>query len=258
VKTSLLALVLALTVSCGGTTGGGRVSFTAAAAGPAEVSGGTLQFTNSQGYRVVLTRAWLHIGSVYLNQSVPASGSQGTACVLPGIYVAQVLGALDVNALSATPQPFPVTGDANAVRAQVAEIWLTGGDVNTIDDTTVILDAAGTADKGGIRYPFQATLTIGRNRFIPSTDPAFPSANPICKQRIVSPIPVDLTPQDGGTLLIRIDPSAWFRAVDFSTVPKVSDSPLLYRFADSAAGQADISLYNGLRSRLGVYQFIWQ
>jgi hypothetical protein len=258
VKSSLFALALALTISCGGTTGGGRVSFTAAAAGPASASGGTVQFTNSQGYHVVLTRARLHIGSVFLNQSVPASGSQGTACVLPGIYVAEVLGSLDVNALLATPQPFAVTGDANAVRAQVAEIWLSGGDVNTIDDSTVILDTAGTADKGGIQYPFQAALTIGRNRYIASTDPAFPSANPICKQRIVSPIPVDLTPQDGGTLLIRIDPSAWFRTVDFSKVPKVSDSPLLYRFSDSAAGEAEVSLYNGLRSRLGVYQFIWQ
>jgi hypothetical protein len=200
----------------------------------------------------------LHIGSVYLNQTVPSSGAQATACILPGIYVGQVLGSLDVDALSPSPQPFPVDGEANAIQARAGELWLTGGDVNTIDDSTPILNAAGTADKGGISYPFEANITIGRNRLILSSDPAFPSLNPICKQRIVSPIPINLTPQSNGELRIRVDPRVWFGAVDFSTLQRVSDSPLLYRFADSAQTSADITLYNGLRSTLGAYQFTWQ
>jgi hypothetical protein len=251
-------MALALIVSCGGTTGGGRVTFRASAAGPQDASGGSLEFTNGLGYHVVLTRARLHIGALFLNQTVPSSGAQATGCVLPGIYVGEVLGSLDVDALSSAAQPFPVDGDANAIRARAGELWLTGGDVNNIDDPTVILDAAGTADRASVRYPFQATLTIGRNRFIPSADPALPSLNPICKQRIVSPIPIDLTPQKGGQLLVTVDPRAWFIAVDFATLSRVSETPLLYQFADAAVGSADITLYNGLRSRTGAYQFTWQ
>ncbi len=254
----VIGLALPLSVSCGGTTGGARVTFRASAAGPQDSSGASLEFTNGLGYHVVLTRARLHIGSVYLNQTVPSSGAQATACILPGIYVAEVLGSLDVDVLSPSRQSFPVNGEANAIAAKAGELWLTGGDVNNIDDTTVILDAAGTADKASVSYPFEASLTIGRNRLIPSADPAFPSLNPICKQRIVSPIPVDLTPQNNGELLVRVDPRVWFAAVDFSTLHKVSDSPLLYRFADSAQRSADVSLYNGLRSTTSAYQFTWQ
>jgi len=253
-----IGLALPLGFSCGGNTGGGRVSFRASALGPPTATGTSLEFTNGVGYHVALTRAQLHIGSVYLNQTVPSSGSQATACILPGIYVAELLGSLDVNALSPSPQPFPVAGEANAIQARAGELWLTGGDVNTIDDSTVILSAAGTADRASVSYPFEASITIGRNRFIPSADPAFPSLNPICKQRIVSPIPIDLTPHSNGELRIRLDPRVWFAAVDFSTLPRVSVSPLLYRFTDSAQTSADINLYNGMRTTIGAYQFTWQ
>jgi hypothetical protein len=252
-----IGVALAL-ISCGGTTGGGRVVFQASAAGPLDASGTSLEFTNGLSYHVLLTRARLHVGAVYFNQSVPTSGAQAAGCFLPGIYVGQVPGSVDVDALSSSPQPFPVVGEANAIPAKAGELWLTGGDVNQIDDTTVILDVAGIADKAGISYPFQGSLTIGRNRFIPSTDPAFPNLNPICRQRIVSPILIDFTPRPGGQLLVRVDPRGWFGGVDFATLRRVSDTPLLYQFADSAAGPADIALYNGLRARIGAYQFIWQ
>jgi hypothetical protein len=255
---SVIALALPLLASCGGTTGGARVTFRASAAGPQNATGTSLEFINGLGYHVVLTRARLHIGAAYLNQTVPSSGAQATACILPGIYVAEVLGSLDLDALSPSAQPFPVNGEANAIEAKAGELWLTGGDVNTVDDNTIILNAAGTADRASISYPFEAQLTIGRNRLIPSSDPAFPSQNPICKQRIVSPIPIDLTPQKDGELLIRADPRVWFAAVDFSTLPRVSDAPPLYRFTDSSQTAADISLYNGMRSTASAYQFTWQ
>jgi hypothetical protein len=221
-------------------------------------TGTSLEFTNGLGYHVVLTRAQLHIGSVYLNQTVPSSGAQATACVLPGIYVGQVLGSLDVDALSPSPQPFPVNGEANAIQARAGELWLTGGDVNNIDDSTLILSAAGTADRGSTSYPFVANITIGRNRLIPSSDPAFPSLNPICKQRIVSPIPIDLTPQSNGELRIAVDPRVWFGAVDFSTLIVRDPATLIYQFSNSAQTEADINLYNGMRATQGAYQFRWQ
>jgi len=257
-KPALFVIAIALGLSCGGTTGGARVLFRASAAGPQDASGTSLDFTNGLNYHVLLTRARLHVGAVYFNQSVPSSGAQATGCFLPGNYVGQVLGSLDVDALSPSPQPFPAVGEANAIPAKAGELWLTGADINQIDDATVILDVAGRADKAGISYAFQGTLTIGRNRYIPSTDPAFPSLNLICRQRIVSPILIDFTPQPGGELLVRVDPRGWFVGVDFAMLRRVSETPLLYQFADSAAGPADIALYNGLRSRTGAYEFIWQ
>jgi len=245
-------------VGCVGTTGGEHVSFRAAAAGPEDAANGTLEFDNGRGFHVLLTRARLHIGALYLNQSVPSSGSQATSCILPGIYVGEVLGALDVDALSPKPQAFPSRGDGTSFEAKAGELWLTGGDVDRIEDTTVILDAAGTADQNGAEYPFEARLTIGANRIIPSTNPAYPGANPICKQRIVSPIALDLTLREGGELLIRVDPRAWFAGVDFSTLQRVQDDPPLYRFVDSATTPADISLYDGLHARTGAYRFIWK
>ena len=255
----LWAVVLLPLFACGDTTGGGRVNFAAAAAGPQDATGGPLHFLNDIGYDVTLTRAKLHVGAMYLNQTVPTSGSQETGCTLPGIYVAQVPGSLEVDALSPALQLFATPGEGIASPALAGELWLTGGDINTVDDPTVILDAAGTASLEGVSYPFEAQITIGRNRLIPSTDPAFPGANPICKQRIVSLIPVDLTPRDAGMLVLRIDPRGWFLSVDFSGLRMASSTPLLYRFADKSNNPADISLFaNGLRVRSGVYNFSWQ
>lgn len=258
--TRVLTVLLLLGLAAAGceTTGGATVTFAAAAAGPTDARGGELEFVNGLGYHVVLTKAVLHIGALYLNQSVPSSGSQGTACVLPGIYVGEVLTGLDVDALNPAPQPFPVPGEAIALPARAGEVWLTGGDINTIDDFTVILDAEGSADRAGASYPFSASLTIGRNRLIATSDPALPSAHPICKQRIVSPVPVDFTPGPGGSLLLRVDPRGWFASVDFSKVPQISQNPAIYAFDDAPTGPADVSVYAGLHSRTGVYDFIWQ
>lgn len=251
-----LALLLA---GCGETTGGARVRFAAVASGPSDGSGGPLVFTSSLGYRVTLRRAQLFIGALYLNQTVPTSGAQETACIRPGIYVAQITSSLRVDALSPLAQPFPTPGEGIATQAFSGELWLSAGDINRVDDNTVILDAAGEAERGGNLYPFEAALTIGQNRLIPSADPAYPSKNPICKQRIVSLIPTDLTPQAEGTLRLRIDPRKWFETVDFSQVPKVGDSPLLYRFSNQNDNPADLSLFNnGLRRRVGAYSFSWE
>ncbi|HEX7479120.1 MAG TPA: hypothetical protein VF331_15045 [Polyangiales bacterium] len=262
-RSSVLAW-LCLACACSGTTGGQRVAFSAVAVGAAPNVGKTLEFDNSVGYHVTLTRAHLHVGAIYLNQSVPSSGAQETACVLPGIYVAEVFGPLDVDALSAHEQSFPYDGEGIRVAAKAAELWLAGGDIthpadiNDLSNAPVILDVAGTAEKNGGRFPFEAQLTIGDNRAIASSDPAYPGANPICKQRIVTPIAVNLTPENGGKLVLRVDPRKWFSGVDFSLLPRTSQSPLLYRFADAPTQAADVSLYGALHSRSGVYQLTWE
>lgn len=254
---SLAALAAPLS-ACAGTTGSDLLTFDAAAAGPADaVAGEPLVFTSGRGYKVSLTRAKLHVGAVYLNRARPVSGAQATSCVLPGVYVAEVTEGIDVDALSPAPQPFPAQGEGTADRAIAGEVWLTHGDVGATDDPGVILDVAGTAERDGDVFPFEGQLTIGANRLSPIADPSLPSAHPICKERIVSPIDVDLTPRSGGSLLLRVDPRGWFTNVDFAALDRVSDAPPLYAFADETDPGPSASLYHGIQARTGVYQFSW-
>lgn len=251
---TLLALVA---VSCIGTTGSKLVTFTAAAAGPADATGGAYTFTTGRGYEVTLTRARLTIGAIYLNRSVPISGGQERACILPGVYVGEVLAGRTIDVLSPAPQPFPRAGSGTADPAVTGELWLTTGDINDVSDAGVILDVEGTARRGADAFAFDGKVSIGRNRLPSTVDPARPGANPICKQRIVTPIPVALTPDEGGQLLVRIDPRAWFANVEFTDLEQVVLSPPRYRFADATEGASNVNLFHGLLSSSGPYSFTW-
>lgn len=254
---SVVALFPLLT-SCIGTTGSDLFSFDAAAAGPADaVAGQPLSFTTGRGDHVTLTRALVHIGAVYLNKAAPISGAQATNCVLPGIYIAEVTHGLTVDALSPSPQAFPGTGEAIADTAIAGEIWLTGGDINASDDPTVILDVAGTVEQGGAEIPFDGKLTISQNRATPVSDPAQPGAHPICKERIVSPIPIHLDVRAGGSLLVRVDPRQLFTNVDFTAFPATPGEPPSYHFEDVSEGQPNVNIYRGLGAHQGTYELLW-
>jgi hypothetical protein len=250
-------LLLGLALCACGSTGGALVTFHGAAAGPADaVSGQSLVFSNALGYQVTLTRARLHIGALYVNRSVPLSGAQAQSCILNGIYSGQVTSPLDVDVLSPAPQPFPADGEGTADHSKTGEVWLFGTDVNATEDSTVIAEIAGTAVQGTTSIPFSGKVTIGQNRAVPVANPALPGANPLCKERIVTPIPVDLTLQQGGTLLVRVDPRDWLRNVDFAQLPVDPASPVR-TFLDKSQGQPDIALFDGLTS-YGAYTFNWQ
>lgn len=250
------ALATFALVACVGTTGSALVTFHAAAAGPSDAAPGQpLAFDNGKGFHVTLTRARLHVGAVYLNRSVPTSGAQATACILPGIYVGEVLSPLDVDALSPVPQPFGATGDGTSDEARTAELWLTGGDVNADEDPTRILDVAGTATKGDTTIAFEGQVTIGSNWQQQAADPSLPGAHPVCKLRIVSPIAIDLAPRDGGTLLLRVDPRAWFANVDFAQLP-ISEGTA--RIADAPTDSASANLFAGLHASTGAYALSWE
>jgi len=244
--------------ACTGTTGSDLFEFEAQASGPEEADGGPLAFETSRGWAVTLTRARLHVGAVYLNRSVPVSVSSDTTCTLPGIYVAEVLAGVELDLLAREPVAFPVTGDGTEERARAGEVWLTGGAVNAPHDETPILDVTGEAARDGEEILFEGVLTIGENRVIPPENPALPGANPICKQRIVSPIPVDLPLRRGGQLLLRVDPRRFFANVDFSTLPEGESPDAVRTFADGPENQASINLYAGLHAAVLAYTFEWR
>ncbi|MES1173478.1 MAG: hypothetical protein ABUL62_04040 [Myxococcales bacterium] len=245
---------------CGGTTGGDTVNFEAAASGPADaVAGQPLIFDGARGWQVTLETARLHIGAIYLADSLPVSGTQATSCTLPGSYVAQVTQGRDVDLLSGDAQRFPVLGRGITLEALAGQVWLTSGDVNDANDppqATVILELGGSARLGAEIRPFEAQLTIARNRVPAMTGSGAAGAAPICKERIVSPIPtsIQLTPQ--GALWLHIDPRRLFTNVDFGTLALASDGEH-FAFKDDSSDQPSANLYNNLKQGGALYAFSW-
>jgi hypothetical protein len=250
----LVTLALLAPLGCVGTTGGELFELRAYGAGAPDVSRGA-RFSTSQGYVVRLDEARLFVGGVYLNRSRPASVSSDTSCALSGIYVAEVLSGRELDLLSSELQPFPSSGFATSESAASGEVWLTRGDVNQEASSAAVLRVSGRAERDGVEFPFGGTVSIGRNRVVPPTDPALPGQHPICKQRIVSPIPVELEASAGRSLVLRVDVRGMFANVDFATLTKRGDS---YAFADeTGVDQASDNLYAGLRRATGVYSFSW-
>ena len=253
---ALLVVLVALASGCVGTTGGDTFSFDAFARGEGT---GTADepYVNAHGYSLVLSRARVHLGAVYLNRSAPTSVSADTSCILSGIYVAEVAHALDLDALAGEPQRFPGLGQATQDFAQSGEVWLTGGDVNDPNDATVILDVAGVATRDENHYPFEGALTIGENRLEP-TPPELPGLKPICKERIVTPIPVDATLARGGHLTLAVDVARMFSNVDFSLLRADSDGTFHFDDDPTTADAASRNLYVGLRASTGIYRFSFE
>lgn len=259
-----LAVLLSTLAACVGTTGGDVVDFPVAAAGAADATAGKpYELVNDRGWHVVLTKATLHVGAMYLGQSLPVSGAQNTSCILPGTYVAQVTTGMDVDLLSPAPQRFPMLGHGTTLQALVGQVWLTGGPVATAVDATPILLLEGTADRGGDVRPFTGQITISSNRQQQGGTNA--GANTICKQRIVTPIPTpDVTIQHQGGLLLRIDPRVLFVNVDFGALGKLASG---YEFSDDPSqadptsplyySQPSTNLYQNLHSAGALYRFSW-
>jgi len=251
----LAPIVLLLFQSgCVGSAGGDLFEFSAFAAGPTEANG-SFEFESGTEFHVSLTRAKLHIGAVYMNKTVQTSVSSDTSCTLAGIYVAEVTTGLDVDVLSGTPQPFPLPGFTTSDHAKTGEVWLIGEDPFGESDPTVILDVVGTATKGAETYPFEGAITMGKNQIISPPPPQTPGKSPVCKLRIATPIPLDIVPRDGGSLLVRVDPRGWFGNVDFSKLEKKSG---VYRFKNSAEDQPSANLAHGLVASIGSYVFTWE
>ena len=255
-RLALVPMTALLALSCVGTTGGESVDFRAAASGPPDaIAGQALDFDASRGWHVTLDTAKLHIGALYLADSAAVSGAQDTSCQLPGNYVAQVLEGQDVDLLSGAPQLFPALGHGITAEALAAQVWLTGGEVNTVDDPprpTVILQLSGTARSLTDERPFRAALTIAGNRIVASDGAA--GGATICKQRIVSR-KLSLWVESDGVLRLRIDPRRLFTNVDFGALAADSDG---FVFKDDSSDQPSANLFNNLTQGGDLYTFSWE
>lgn len=253
-----LMLVLLSVSGCLQSTGGQLVSFSLTASGdPAVVTGGPLTFTTPRGFEVTLTKAQLTVGAVYFNQQNPQNYTLDQSCVQTGVYTGEVRGGLTVDLLSPVAQPFPVEGNGTDRQTLAAELWLTGGDILATSDNTVVLSVRGTATQGTTNWPFAADFTISQNRAIPPRNTALPGSNPLCQQRIVAPISFSTQLAQGSVVQLLVDPRQYFGNVDFASLSRESETPLLYRFADSTNAGPDVQLYTALRNAGvgGPYRF---
>lgn len=254
--------IVLLCASCIGSTGGERVSFQASAAGPKDaVAGKPLTFATTAGYAISLTSAKLHLQAFYLDRRDRSRPERETSCYRADAYVGELRTSADVDLLDATPKVFAATGDALAGTVNSADVWLGEGDINGFSQASarqVVLHATGTATRGADVFPFVLDLRIDKNRAKAPDSAAVPGSNPICQQRIVSKIPTSFYVDGPGVLILRVDPRPMFDAVDFSQVPKESDTPLTYRFLDDDSTQPSATLMNGLRRNRGVYSFEWK
>lgn len=254
----LFFLTALLSVGCISDTGSGLVTFEALAGGSKRAQAGApYEFDNALGYHVSLRHAQLTIGGVYLNRARPILGAQDTACILPGLYAAEVRSSVTLNALSPELVAFEGTGQGTADRALTGELWFTGGEIDADVDNTRVLEFAGTASRQGAVFGFHGAITISRNRAIGSTDPATPGANPLCKQRIVTPIPVNLTPSSDGRLELRVLPEIWFGQVDFAKLPGAVGIGEDLEIPDTRDDSVSATLFQGLRST-NAYSFEWE
>jgi hypothetical protein len=253
-RTIALAFFAASLSGCVGQTGGETVAFPVAASGPSDATAGQPLVFSSGAFQVSLTRATLHVGAVYLNQSAPVSGGQATGCYLTGTYVAEETSALDVDLLNPAPQRFPAPAHGITDPAvRVGEVWLVGGDINAASDSTAILVIAGTATQGGMALPFTGAITISTNRQAQTSGAA--GGSPICKERIVTPIPAPVTLEGTGGLLLSIDPRPFFEDVDFTQLPVDPQSGGRV-FPDGPGVVAAQNLFSNLHST-APYTFTW-
>ena len=254
-----VALALA---SCGPShTGGQLLTFPAFASGLAD-AGGPLDFDTGAGFHVHLIQARMHVGAVYFRLGQTNPGDANASCVGDTTYGLEVPGPVDVDVLSNQHQQFSVAGNATTDLDQSAEIWLVSGNINAVASTTVIASVAGVATKQDLTFPFQGSITIGQNRLVPPSNPAQPGANPICKQRIVSPIPLQIRPSVGGALLLQIDPRPWLGGVDFSTLLPEEDGTTLEIPDVSTGSGPDVAaartFFSGVTgASADVYEFSW-
>ncbi|MFO0659988.1 MAG: hypothetical protein U0165_09185 [Polyangiaceae bacterium] len=68
---------------------------------------------------------------------------------------------------------------------------------------------------------------------------------------------MDVTPSQGGKLVLDVDPAGWFSNVEFADLVTEGAEPP-YEFNDSNNGQPSINLYRGLHDVSAPYRFSWQ
>lgn len=273
------AFFLPLIAACAPSTGSKRFSFDAAAGGIARDNDGAFTFTNERGWAITLTRAKITLGPVYLNvvrpltdpaQSlvdwlVPSAYAAGEADLSSGRVVGEVLGQVEVDALSPALVPFPVRGTMTQDDVRTADIGLfpepfTSPDTN--QTRVVTADVAGSATRGGLTIRFRGQLVLN-DAWLPDLPPGARGSVSIRALRQVRGVPASFFADEGGSLEIRIDARSLFRGADFANLennPVDADGTKVLvqsKSGKTSTDQVMTNIFNGIRSVERTYAVRW-
>jgi len=248
------AALLAAIASCSGTTGGALVTLPFKSGG-AQVSS---TFTTATGWTVTLQTALIALGPFYFTISPPSQ-----ALATSGVVIIQATEQVVVDALNPNLQNVPGGADGETGTSIAAVIGLNPPDSTQSPSLQALLGTnvglvAGTATKGGTTVQFSGPIAINPN--------LASAAVPLAYLEQVSGALADLTflasPQ---VLELRVDPTSWFDAVDFSLLLRGSPSNGVYTwdvsdcsgqsFAQTAQCEFLDTLLQGVQSETGVYLF---
>jgi hypothetical protein len=176
--------------------------------------------------------------------------------------------------------------EGGTIEAGTTVCSATSPDINDMTDATPIVELAGYVCPPGVSpgdspqsgpdctantkgaLNFTGSVTINEMNRMLTSMPGDPGDNPICIQRIIDILSLDLPLYQGGNLYVRTDPRGWFGGVDFfhnppcpmagpstcgeqccglqEIVQAIGDSPAIYQIPDTNASVIGQQLYNGI------------
>lgn len=265
---------------CAGATGSKRFAFDASIGGIERDASAPFVFTTLTGWSVVLKRADVTLGPVYLNVVRPLTDAplglldlfvkpawaHGEGHLAEGRIVGEVLGQVTFSALSPGLVAFPVKGSVTEEQIRTAEVWFfprPGVEVDRSKIDTVALDVEGEASRDGSSVRFRGKLVLD-DTWQPDVTEGARGTSSIAELRKVRGIQAGFFPTEGGRLEVRFDVRRLFRGADFAAL---SASPVdadgTRRLVQAKTGtvttdQVMRNLYQGLREASGTYSVRWR
>ncbi len=267
---------IAMSFGCAGTTGTRKIAFEAYAQG---TESGRSPFTNERGFEVLLSKATVTFGPVYLNVVSPRQSSsgpdtffrrlvEGTAHAAgedhlgSGRVVGEVLGQVTFDALSDSRIRFPVPGVVTNENVRTVDLWFfpaSGQDPET-KRVPAALTVEGVARRDGRSIPFRGALVLD-DSWLPDAKVGSREARTLADIRRLRGISASLVPTEGGALEVSLDVRALFRGADFDALeanPIDSDGARrLVQGKATGADQVMTNLFQGLKSSSGVWTVRW-
>lgn len=219
-----------------------RVAFHVRFGGVARDASQPFTVTTPSGWSVTLTAAQVAIGPVYFRNGPPGAGTDED----DGRVVGEVLAQFTVDALDPNLGAIEGAGHGVTEPARSAEVRLYEANDGPIADGAgagvAVAHVAGVAQRDGVTVRFDGALALAMGGGSAS---GYPSA----LAHRVAHIAADFTPDEGGTLTLRVDPSHWLDAVAFDP----AGTP-----PDFTTRTATTQLLGGVGAASGVFAFTWE
>jgi hypothetical protein len=255
------AFLIANQASCGSTTAGKEIAFSASfAGGTAGNSAPSAAFTTYAGWSVTLSKALVAVGPLYLYEGAPQANLFKKLLSIPSAYacpthsqynkgtvLGEILHQNVVDLLGEVTNLGTVVGIAGTCRTVELHLHPPGEialgasqtDIGLLEGSSIRLE--GIATKGGTTLPFIARLTIPDEGLM----------------RVVESIAADVVLDDAsvrsGSLLVEPLLDVWLASVEFDSLSQKEGE----RYVVSDDTQAWAALVRGIRSRQS-YRVSWR